>query len=236
MKQSEYLRELKENLEGKLSPEALKDILSDYESFFVSGKEDGKTDDEISNELGSPAFLAKSLLEEHAETESNQPDKRIANPGRRLCAYFIDAAVAVLPSFVVTCILGSAILSYFLFIMYPSPLAGASAFTGYSTYQEFLTTDTNLHDVVSVSEEGRKGIQEDVKKPTPVSIAMALLSLAFYVLYSLGVTLFFRGQTIGKKLMRIKVRRSDTSPVTKGSIFSREFLGKFSLTLSLLCL
>lgn len=36
MKQSEYLRELKENLETRVSPAELKDILSDYESFFVS--------------------------------------------------------------------------------------------------------------------------------------------------------------------------------------------------------
>lgn len=48
MKQFEYLNELKENLEGRLSPETIKDILSDYESFFVSGREEGKTDDEIS--------------------------------------------------------------------------------------------------------------------------------------------------------------------------------------------
>ena len=82
MKQSEYLRELKENLDGKFSPEALKDILSDYESFFVSGREGGKTDDEISGELGSPAFLAKSLLEEHADHKPDQTDKHVANPGR----------------------------------------------------------------------------------------------------------------------------------------------------------
>jgi uncharacterized RDD family membrane protein YckC len=46
------------------------------------------------------------------------------------------------------------------------------------------------------------------------------------MLYSLGATLILRGQTIGKRLMRIKVRRSDTDPVTRGRIFSRELLGK----------
>jgi len=86
MKQREFLRELKENLESRISPEELEDILSDYESFFASGREEGKSDDEISEELGSPAFLAKSLLEEHGGKETIRQCKHISNPGRRLCA------------------------------------------------------------------------------------------------------------------------------------------------------
>lgn len=226
MKQSEYLRELKENLEGKLPQETLKDILSDYECFFLSGREDGKTDDEIANELGSPAFLAKSLLAEHAETEQALPDIRIANPSHRLSAFFIDAIIAVLPAFVVTCVLGSAVLSYVLLLMYPSPLAGASVLTGHSTYQELVATETTSDGSGAISGEGQEIIQSDSRKPTKASIALALISLAFYLLYSLGATLFFRGQTIGKKLMGIKVRRSDAAPLTKGSIFNRELLGK----------
>lgn len=225
MKQFEYLNELKENLEGRLSPETIKDILSDYESFFVSGREEGKTDDEISAGLGSPAFLAKSLLEAQEETQV-APDKHIANSGRRLCAYFIDAVIAVLPAFVVTYVLGSAILSYMLLIGYPSPLVGASTYLSFAAYQEYTTTDTSSHAVVSVSEDGEKNIQKDSRRPTPVSIAFAVFALVFYMLYSLGATLILRGQTIGKRLMRIKVRRSDTDPVTRGRIFSRELLGK----------
>jgi len=36
VKQHEYLRELKENLKSRITPEELEDILSDYESFFAS--------------------------------------------------------------------------------------------------------------------------------------------------------------------------------------------------------
>lgn len=229
MKQSEYLCELKENLEGMLTPEMLKDILSDYESFFVSGREDGKTDDEISGELGSPAFLARSLLEEQPEIETGQQDQHLANPGRRLSAYFIDALIAVLPAFVVTSILGSTILSCFLLIMYPSPLAGASIYTSYASYQEFSVIESRSYSPNSVStvpEASREIVQANVNKPSPLSVAAALFALAFFLLYSLAATLVFRGQTIGKKLMYIKVRRSNTGPVTKGGIFSRELLGK----------
>ncbi|NLI93138.1 MAG: RDD family protein [Peptococcaceae bacterium] len=195
----------------------------------MSGREDGKTDDEISGGLGSPAFLAKALLDEQAEIETGQPDKHLANPGRRLCAYFIDAVIAVLPAFVVACILGSTLLSYFLFVMYPSPFPGALVYSSYTSYQEFITVESVPYSpdgVPTVPEAGRKIVQEDARKPSPVSIAAALLALVFYLLYSLLATLIFKGQTVGKKLIHIKVRRSKTGPVTKGGIFSRELLGK----------
>ncbi|GIQ63491.1 hypothetical protein PACILC2_20590 [Paenibacillus cisolokensis] len=56
MKKSDYLAILKEHLETKISPDELEDILSDYESFFHAGMEDGKTEEQISDELGPPAF------------------------------------------------------------------------------------------------------------------------------------------------------------------------------------
>ncbi|MHB8062240.1 MAG: RDD family protein, partial [Ruminiclostridium sp.] len=49
---------------------------------------------------------------------------------------------------------------------------------------------------------------------------------AFYLFYALICTLLFRGQTIGKKIMRIKVRHSNTKSITNVGIFCREFLGK----------
>ncbi|EHQ90580.1 RDD family protein [Desulfosporosinus youngiae] len=239
MKQSEYLRELKENLEGKLAPETVKDILADYESFFLAGREEGKTDDEISDGLGSPAFLAKSLLEGQAATENGltvKPDKHIAHPGRRLCAYLIDAAIAFLPVLVLTSFLGSAIMSFYMFIFYPAPLSGASVFLSYAAYGEYKTTESYPVEVQVQPETNREivreggsnpeRVQKDFPKPTAVKIAAAWFALAFYLLYSLVATLLFRGQTVGKKLLRLKVRRSDTGPVSSGSIFLRELLMK----------
>ncbi|MCO1603097.1 RDD family protein [Desulfosporosinus nitroreducens] len=233
MTQSEYLRELKENLAGRLAPEMVMDILTDYESFFVSGREDGKTDDEISEGLGSPAYLAKALLQEQAQTETGQtekPDKHIANPGRRLCAFLIDAVIAVLPAFIVTSFLGSAVLTFFLLMMYPSPLGGAFVYTGYATFQSFSVVESSPGSSITIPEGSQENVRENVResvlRPTTLSIAAALLALAFYLLYSVAATLIFKGQTVGKKLMRLKVRRSDSGPLTKGGIFSRELLGK----------
>ena len=104
MKRSEFLRELKLNLETKVTPEEWNDILSDYESFFLSGQEEGKTEEEITQELGSPAFLAQSLLEGSQETKRR--NKRIANPGRRMCAYVIDAIIAVVPALLLSLFMG----------------------------------------------------------------------------------------------------------------------------------
>lgn len=229
MKQTEYLRELKENLEGKLAPETVKDILSDYESFFQSGREDGKSDDEISAELGSPAFLAKSLFEEQDGTQTSQMDKSIADPGRRLCAFLIDAAIAVLPMFVVTGVIGSAMLSFLLLIEYPSPLIGtltSMSYASYTTIQEDVVIDINNNSYIAPSKYRENAIRRAYNGPSPLSIAFAVFGIGFYMLYSLTSSLIFRGQTIGKRLMHIKVMHSNKESAKRSNIFIREFLGK----------
>lgn len=231
MRQSEYLRELKECLETRVTPEELTDILSDYESFFISGREEGRTEDEISEELGSPAFLAKSLLEEYGENQSEQPVQCISSPGRRLCAYALDAVIAVIPALILSLVIGTIALPYLLFITYPSPAAGASAYLGYSAYESYST-----YEVTSNSEiEGNGGrafsqeIWKDGRKPGLSISISAVFGLLFYLFYSLGCTLLLRGQTIGKKFLHIKVKHSNTEPATRGAILCREFIGKLIL-------
>jgi uncharacterized membrane protein len=258
MKQSEYLRELEINLESGLSPAEVKDILSDYESFFTTGREEGKSDDNISEELGSPAYLAKTLIDEHhgsgsrkesKKESNNEPYKESgsnpgiaakpsANPGRRLCAYLVDSVIAVLPAMLLSLIFMAGMnLSYMMFIFSPSPVVGASAFFSYSAYTveksgtviSTNTKETN-RDVIS-TQVYRKGLDGEwaSSRPNKGSIAFAVFSLAFYLLYSTVSTFLFKGQTFGKKLMRIKVRRTSTEQVSGGMIFIREFLGKVLL-------
>lgn len=236
MKQHEFLRELKENLESRMSPEELEDILSDYESFFISGREEGKSDDEISEELGSPAFLAKSLLEEHAGRETIQRNKHVSNPGRRLCAYVIDAIISVLPILLIVLIMAKSFaLPYIMFLSYPSPLPGASIYLSYPAYTEFSEKSSSaVIRTYVVTESGRtKMVSENNpasgdKSRLPRYIP-AILGLAFYLLYSLVCSLLLKGQTIGKKLMGIKILKSNENPATGGTIFFREFLGKILL-------
>lgn len=250
MKKSEYLRELKENLESKLPYEELNDILSDYESFFHAGKEEGKSDDNISNELGSPAFLAKSLIEEREENKIIQ-DKRITAPGKRFCAYFIDAVIAIIPVFVLTLIVFKSVApSTILFVSYPSPLLGTMTSMGFATFETYTKESTQGEILIeeekifndseqnstieSTSNEGTDEViganayenSSVANRPNLIVRVTAIVGIVFYLLYSVICTLLLKGQTIGKKIMNIKVKYSNLESVSNGSIFFREFLGK----------
>lgn len=60
MNKSEFLKQLSSSLKHMPSSEK-KDILSEYETHFVSGKQDGKSEEEISKKLGNPKTIAKEL-------------------------------------------------------------------------------------------------------------------------------------------------------------------------------
>jgi len=234
MKQSEYLRELKINLESKLPAAEINDILSDYESFFISGREEGKSDDEISDELGSPSLLAKSLLDEHSGKTNEASYKNTANPGRRLCAYLIDAVIAVLPAVLVTLLFFNGamtgFLSGFLLVSYPSPLPGVfiSSIMSVGGFDESVKVMDESGNVIQsyVIRDGVRYSEREMKSRIMVDRAFYTAAVIFYLFYSLISTLLMKGQTIGKRLMRIKVRNMNTGSITNGSIFYREFLGK----------
>lgn len=64
MTKYQFMRILESSLE-KLSEEERKDILQDFEEHFILGKEEGKTEEEIADSLGSPRQIAKELLVNH---------------------------------------------------------------------------------------------------------------------------------------------------------------------------
>lgn len=235
MKQSEFIRELRINLETKLLPAELEDIISDYESFFAAGRGEGKSDDEISEELGSPAYLAKSLLDEHSVKDSSKGLKEVvkqsANPGRRLSAYLIDAVIAILPAFLISLVLlANVFLPCIMFVTSPSPLAGAPVYLSYASYTTLsdATVITESNNGVDSTYVYKKGLDGEWKLTEPDNSVQvfAVLSLVFYFLYSTICTLLLKGQTLGKKIMKIKVQRTNTERASGGAIFIREFLGK----------
>lgn len=240
MKQYEYLRELEENLKYQIPLEELKDILSDYESFFISGREEGKCDDEISEELGSPAFLSKLLLEEHGKSKATQQEavKHIANPGKRLCAYIIDAVIALLPVAVTSFAIGATMFIYFLVITFPSPVIGVSVYSSLASFplkheEQYLAYSYRINNS-STNEIRKDTTYRDAMNRNPkikryILLTITILGLLFYIFYSFICTIIFKGQTLGKKLMHIRIQCSNTELPTKGTIFYREFLGKVLL-------
>lgn len=68
----DYLDVLKDYLLKVYSEEESLDILRDYEEYFLNGKIDGKTEEEIILELGSP----KKIVQELKEEENNVSNKK----------------------------------------------------------------------------------------------------------------------------------------------------------------
>ncbi|WP_019413673.1 DUF4097 family beta strand repeat-containing protein [Paenisporosarcina sp. TG20] len=68
MEKYRYLEELKKELD-KLKKEEQADIISDFEEYFPNGKKDGKTEEEISESLGTPRYIALELLKAYTEED-----------------------------------------------------------------------------------------------------------------------------------------------------------------------
>lgn len=61
----EYIRLLRERLEGTLPAEELEDILSDYREHFSAGKEKGRSEQELFVSLGAPDKVAREIKATH---------------------------------------------------------------------------------------------------------------------------------------------------------------------------
>lgn len=63
MTKIEFLAQLKSGLNG-IDNYIIEDILNDYEEYFINGKEEGKSEDEICKELGTPHQIIQNLCEQ----------------------------------------------------------------------------------------------------------------------------------------------------------------------------
>ena len=63
--EQEFIRILKDRLEGTLPQDELDDIVSDYAEHFRMGKESGRTDEELWKSLGSPDDIAREIRAVH---------------------------------------------------------------------------------------------------------------------------------------------------------------------------
>ncbi|EOO25657.1 hypothetical protein ICM_00155 [Bacillus cereus BAG1X2-3] len=65
MNKSEFLEQLSSSLWNMPNSEK-EDIISEYETHFISGKQDGISEEEISKKLGNPKTIAKELTVSYA--------------------------------------------------------------------------------------------------------------------------------------------------------------------------
>ncbi len=91
MTRNEYLSKLKSYL-SSLREGELREILLDYEEHFNIGRDKGKTDDEISSELGSPREVADSILstlKTDGNNKSATSQERTSNDSTRRFLVFL---------------------------------------------------------------------------------------------------------------------------------------------------
>lgn len=96
MNKQEYLRLLDRYL-TRVTPEERRDILDEYETYFISGKEAGKTEEEISKELGNP----KSIGREMSATSAMDKVEDSKNPNNVTNAILAVMGLSILNFFVV---------------------------------------------------------------------------------------------------------------------------------------
>ena len=63
MTKYEFLKELREALEGQVPMSEIEDSISYYRDYFRRQEADGRSEQEILEELGSPRLIAKSIIE-----------------------------------------------------------------------------------------------------------------------------------------------------------------------------
>lgn len=72
MNKNEFLHVLQKEL-NPLGPAAISEILADFEEHFANGLARGKSEDEITAELGNPAEIAQQYKESAADGPSSRP-------------------------------------------------------------------------------------------------------------------------------------------------------------------
>ena len=73
MTKLDYLSSLERYLKRQLPEEEIHEIMRDYAEYFEDGKNQGKTEDEISAGLGSPYEVAQQIL---TEEKGEEPQRR----------------------------------------------------------------------------------------------------------------------------------------------------------------
>jgi len=64
MNKKEFLNELENALDGRLPPSDIREITSDYGDIFDNSVAAGKSEEEVAKEVGSPAKIARTILED----------------------------------------------------------------------------------------------------------------------------------------------------------------------------
>lgn len=268
MTKNEFLRELENSLKSYLSQEDINEVLSDYGDIFDNGRYEGKSDDEISNEIGSPACISRTILDDinnnYISFDNNQTIKEdisnLASMSKRLGAYIIDI---ISISLIISIMLIITSFSFYSMTTGTSKVIAISHNGEANTatvdhYRERTTKDKNgeISKVELFNYDKRifegtkkeynrflisKGIDfKDIIEFETVAytgldvMSISAFSSIIFLLVFFGfsniITAFelwiFKGYTLGKWMLKIKVQRIDDKNVTFWDAFLRDVLIK----------
>lgn len=69
MTRKQFLEELRDSLEGMVSPMVIQQNLNYYENYINEQIRNGKTEEDVLNELGSPRLIARSIIDAAGEDD-----------------------------------------------------------------------------------------------------------------------------------------------------------------------
>lgn len=264
MTRKEFLTELKNSLEGKLPQDEISEILNDYNDIFGNGIYDGKTEEETAIELGSPAKIARKILEDTPEKQfksnadkSYTDTRNLASMSSRFGAFAIDTIIGTI---ILVIIMAAA---YIPFLNQERVIWNVD--NGGSGYEAKFHKDSNgLTTKVEVLDKNHKNVFEgsseefvsfidsnklDISKdfsirkhvttvkvpfPSRVKLLIFLTALLASNIFNSFITWKLKGYTIGKKLFKIRVQKIDGSAISFMDAIFRELIIK-SIANVILC-
>jgi len=224
VKKSEFLRELRINLEGKITDDELESILMDYDEIFEAGLADNRTEDEISDMIGSPALVARNILDESSGNRGSataiEDGYPLASLGKRVVAFLIDGILSLIPFIILFFFERPRILLSAVLPLLPyNPI-----FPIFIVLSNFMIVDPYSGSVFS------DAYSWDLIKNTIIYHILPLsVSFLFFWLYGTLCMIIMKDRTIGMRIMNIKVVKKDGKALRPMDVFIRQFIGKVLL-------
>ncbi|MFQ3844148.1 DUF1700 domain-containing protein [Staphylococcus pseudoxylosus] len=133
MRRTEYLKILHKHLKH-LDDNERQDIINEYDTHFYSGMEEGKTENQISEELGDPQQLAKEL-NANAAIEKAEQSNNIGDVSHAVLSVMglsiLNFFVILIPFVIILSIVLSLIVTTLSFIFTPIALLVKGAIAGF---------------------------------------------------------------------------------------------------------
>ena len=137
MNKKTYLNTLNKHLKN-ISDEERADILDEYETHFISGIEDGQTEDMIAKELGHPKEIAKELNATLA-LDRAETNNKVGNVWQAIISVMglgiLNFFVILIPFVIIISILFSFIVTTLSLLITPAMLIVKGLYNGFDAIQ-----------------------------------------------------------------------------------------------------